>query len=114
MRAIESIAHFLTMLSLALLPCFVGCGGNADVREAEDEYINESVELFEAELSQDPGTSGLEQGTREEGLVFRINVLKTMGGRAAAAAPALEKLRDATQNPELKQAAEEALAEIQG
>jgi len=47
-------------------------------------------------------------------LLFRINVLKTMGGEAAAAAPALEKLRDTTQNPEIKEAATETLAEIQG
>jgi hypothetical protein len=114
MRAVESIRHVLALLSLTVLPCFAGCGGNADVIEAEDEYITESVELFESELAMDPGTSTVDRSTREEGLLFRINVLKTMGERASAAAPVLEKFRDATQNPELKQAAEEALAEIQG
>jgi hypothetical protein len=114
MRAVESIARFLTLLSLCLLPGFGGCGSSADVSEAEDEYITESVELFESELALDPEKSGLDQETRQQGLLFRINVLKTMGDRASAAAPVLEKFRDATQNPELKEAATEALAEIQG
>ena len=114
MRAVESITHVLMLASLSLLPCFVGCGSNADISEAEDEYVTESVELFESELALDPGTSTVDQSTREEGLLFRIKILKTMGDRASAATPVLEKLRDATKNPDLKQAAEEALAEIQG
>jgi hypothetical protein len=114
MRNLESITYFLTLLSLSCLPCFVGCGNSADVIEAEDDYISESVELFESELALEPGNSSLDKSTREEGLLFRINLLKTMGERAAAAVPALEKIRDTTQNTDLKQAATEALAEIQG
>jgi hypothetical protein len=111
----RAISQCLALISFAILPCFVGCGGDDGLAgDAHDEYIAESVELFEAELALDSGTSGVDQETREQGLLFRIRLLQTMGTQAAAAAPALQKLRDATRNPELKEAATEALAEIQG
>ena len=115
LRAVGAISHVPALISLALVAAFAGCSrDDGVVTDADEDYIAESIELFEAELAPDPGTNGLEQGTREEGLVFRINVLKTMGMQASAAAPVLEKLRDATRNPELKEAITEALAQIQG
>ena len=113
MPAAESLSRLLALLALACIPCFAGCGDGSAASEADEDYVAESVELFEAELTLEPGSSGVDQETREQGLLFRINVLKSMGPQAAAAAPALAKFRDATQNPELKQAATEALAEIQ-
>jgi hypothetical protein len=114
MRAAESISRLMALLSMALIACFVGCGGDgSQASDGDDDYVAESIELFEAENALDPGTSRLDQPSRENGLLFRINLLKTMGGRAVAAVPALEEFRDATQNPELKQAATDALAEIQ-
>jgi hypothetical protein len=114
MRAAGSMSLYVTLLSIALLHCFMGCGGaGSQSSDGDDEYVAESIEVFEAATALDPGTSGLDETSREQGLLFRINLLKTLGERAAAAVPALEKLRDATQNPELKQAATDALAEIQ-
>jgi hypothetical protein len=115
LRAVGALSQVPALISLAFVAAIAGCSSDDSVvTDADEDFIAESIELFEAELVPDPGTNGLEQGTREEGLVFRINVLKTMGVQASAAAPALEKLRDTTRNPDLKEAITEALAEIQG
>src|SRR5262249_53499196 len=109
----EFFSRSVTLLSFVLLSSYAGCGRSGSRTSGGDNnYVAESIQLFEAETALDPGTRGLDQSSREEGLLFRINVLKTMRREATAAAPALEKLRDATQNPEIKQAATEALAEI--
>jgi hypothetical protein len=114
MGAAKSISRQMALISMALISCFVGCGGDGgQASESDDDYVAESIELLKAESAQDPGTSGLDRASREQGLLFRINLLRTMRERAVAAVPALERFRDAAQNPELKQAATEALAEIQ-
>jgi hypothetical protein len=103
-------------LFVGLIFCAGGCGGKTDQATSggtivhTEAALNDHIKLLETPPND---TETEDSGTYEKRKRVAINLIGVGGASSKAAIPALEKFRDSTENPRLKQLAVDALARIQ-